>query len=184
MQPFHLQLHPPGPLIAYTPSLATIIEVGSSPQQVPSQRPLQPLKQPCQSTTQQTITLITITDTPLLTIAVLFPLTTAKDPKKWKSKGSAKTEQETEIYGLFIEVPKKPSAKKGKLSYDQYGPWEFQAPLLWTQFCNLIAEKMSCMPTTLDVDSFAWQPKPMGTSANIKNEFGYNQMVSCVHIMR
>ena len=40
------------------------------------------------------------------------------------------------------------------------------------------------MLTTLDVDSFTWWPKSMGTLANIKNEFEYNQIVSCVYVMQ
>lgn len=105
-------------------------------------------------------------------------------PTKWKRKASTKDVEETEVYGLFIEVPKKSSGKKAKQSYDQHGPWKFRTSLSWTGFCDTIAQNMSCTSTTLDIDSFAWRQKPTGPRTNIRNQFWYYQMVSHICILQ
>ena len=77
-------------------------------------------------------------------------------PNKQKDKTNARAEQETKAYGFFIKVSKKQPVKKEKLFYNQHGLWKFQTSLLWGQFCNYIAEKISYICTALDINSFSW----------------------------
>ena len=105
-------------------------------------------------------------------------------PRTRKGRKSAK--ELTVRYGLAIEIPKKISGKKAKsakLSYDQYGPWEFSTSLLWKDFCAAIASQMKCTMTALDIDSFSWRSKPTGNVTNVRNSFGYEQMISHVQLL-
>lgn len=180
-QPFHVPQPQPPPL-AHFSDPATIIEVGSSPPPAPSQHRLRQRKQPRQPVMQPAI--VPRLPSPHSLSSAPSPSPPPKIPSKRKSKASTEAEQVTEVYGLFIEIPKKPSTKKGRPSYDQYGPWEFQTSLSWAQFCGAIAKHMNCTPTALDADSFSWRQKSTGTSTNVSNEFGYGQMISRIHVMR
>lgn len=82
-----------------------------------------------------------------------------------------------------METPKKKSGKKAKVDYDQHGPWEVQTHLPWREFCAAIAENMQCTATSLDIDSFSWRTKATGAGTNVRNDFGYQQMVSRIRLL-
>ena len=104
-------------------------------------------------------------------------------PCKRKEKKSTLSSSQTGTYGIFTETPKKVSAKKAKLSYKQHSPWELQTCLSWKVFCAAIALNMHCTVASLDTDSFSWQAKPTWPGTNIRNDFGYQQMVAHICLL-
>ena len=104
-------------------------------------------------------------------------------PCKQKGKKSTPSSGQTGTYGIFTKTPKKVSAKKAKLSYKQHGPWELQTCLSWKAFCAAIALNMHCTVASLDTDSFSWWAKPTGPGTNVRNDFGYKQMVARICLL-
>jgi hypothetical protein len=102
---------------------------------------------------------------------------------KRKKQKVTSSKDETEKYALFIEIPKKKTGKKVKLTYEQHGPWEFQTCLSWAEFCAAIGKEMHCTSNALDIDSFSWRSKPTGNGVNVGNELGYKLMISRIHVM-
>ena len=170
--------------IAHVPTPPAIIKVKSSPPPVIPQC-CTSVKWPHHQATAQP-THIPNSPPPTFSCSPLPippPLPPPKIPNKHKGKASAKGKDKTEVYGLFIKMPKKQSRKKTKPLYDQYGPWEFKISLSWAKFCDSVAQNLSCTSTALEIDSFSWWQKATGPGTNVRNKFGYGQMISRIRIL-